>query len=264
MRRVYRDAMSFAVPADAYRRFMGRFSEPLALRFVAMLAPAPDSRVLDVGCGPGALTEALAQVVGPRRVCAVDPSAAFVAAVQRGLPEVDARTGTAERLPWRTATFDLTTAQLVLHFLPDPVAGLREMARVTRPGGRIAASVWDHGGTRGPLAVFWRAVHDVDPGAAGEHAMPGTAEGQLTDLCVEAELADVVPGALTVTVRFTDVEDWWDPFTLGVGPAGAYVAGLDDAARVALRRRCAELLPPGPFDVDATAWVVTARTPAGS
>lgn len=256
--------MSFAVPADAYRRFMGRFAGPLARRFVVMLAPAPDTRVLDVGCGPGASTEALVQVVSPRQVCAVDPSALFVAAVRRRLPEVDARIATAERLPWQSAAFDLTTAQLVLHFLPDPVAGLREMARVTRPGGRIAASVWDHAGTRGPLAVFWRAVHDLDPGASGEHGMPGTAEGQLTDLCVAADLADVVAGALTVTVRFTDVDDWWDPFTLGVGPAGAYVAGLDDAARAALRRRCAELLPPGPFDVDATAWVVTARVPAGS
>ena len=178
--------MSFAVQARAYQRFMGRFSEPLAREFVGLLGPAPGDRVLDVGCGPGALTAELAAIVGEHGVSAIDPSAPFVEALRGRLPEVDARTGVAEDLPWPDDLFDLTAAQLVVHFLSEPVVGLREMARVTRPRGRIAACVWDHAGTRGPLSVFWQAVHELHPDAPGEGGLAGTAEGQLARLCAEA------------------------------------------------------------------------------
>lgn len=150
-------------------------------------------------------------------------------------------------------------AQLVVHFLRDPVAGLAEMARVTRPQGLVAACVWDHGGGRGPLTAFWRAVHDLDPTSRGEGELPGTHRGRLGALAREAGMREVSETALTTSMRCASFEDWWAPFQLGVGLAGAYVAALDEAGRAALRGRCAAVLPPAPFTVEATAWCVTAR-----
>ncbi len=253
--------MSFDVAADAYTRFMGRFSEPLADLLVDLVDPAPGTRALDVGCGPGAMTVRLARRLGTPAVVAVDPSAPFVAAVRARLPGLEVHEADAARLPFADAAFDLVVAQLVVHFMPDPVAGLREMRRVTAPGGRLAVDVWDHAGESGPLAAFWRAVRDVDPGAPGEAELPGTRAGDLVDLARAAGWAEVTGGALTVSVPMASFADWWEPFTLGVGPAGSYVAGLDDQARARLARRCADLLPPAPFEVSATAWSVLAGQP---
>ena len=175
--------MSFDVTADAYGRFMGRFSEPLAVRFVEQARVRRGQRALDVGCGPGALTAQLVERLGTEAVSAVDPSAPFVAAARDRFPGVDVRSGAAEQLPYPDDSFDLALAQLVVHFMADPVAGLREMARVTRPGGLVAACVWDHAGGGGPLASFWQAVHDLDPQAAGESGLAGAREGHLTELC---------------------------------------------------------------------------------
>ena len=251
--------MTFAVPAAAYGRFMGRWSEPLAERFAGLLAPEPGQRALDVGCGPGALTAVLAATLGAAAVTAVDPSPPFVSALRGRLPGVRVEQARAEALPFPDAAFDLTAAQLVVPFLDDPVRGLAEMRRVTRSGGRTGACVWDHAGGSGPLALFWRAVADLDPRSRGEAAMPGTAQGQLVELAGAAGLREVDPAALTVQVTFADADDWWEPFTLGVGPAGDHVAGLDDAGRRALRARCRELLPPAPFTLTATAWAVVGR-----
>lgn len=253
--------MDFAVSAEAYDRFMGRFSEPLAAQFVHLLDPRPDDRVLDVGCGPGALTTALTARVGAERVAAVDPTPTFVAALRDRCPGVDVRVGSAEQLPWPTASFDLTVAQLVVHFMTDQVAGLSEMARVTRPGGRVAASVWDHAASRGPLSYFWRAVADLHPGTRGDTPRPGSQEGELARFCVAAGFEEVAESELTVVLSFDDFDDWWHPFTLGVGPVGAFVARLSDEERNRLRDRFAELLPPPPFEISATAWVVTAVVP---
>lgn len=251
--------MSFDVPADAYARFMGQYSEPLAERFVERAGVRQGQRALDVGCGPGALTARLVERLGAPAVAAIDPSAPFVDALRARLPDVDVRSGVAERLPFDDDGFDLSLAQLVVHFMTDPVAGLTEMARVTRPGGIVAACVWDHAGGGGPLATFWRAVHDTDPAARDESDLAGAREGHLAMLCEAAGLADIEPTRLTVSLRFATFADWWEPFTLGVGPAGAYVAQLDDPRRVALRTRCAQLLPSAPFEVDASAWCVRAR-----
>jgi SAM-dependent methyltransferase len=250
--------MSFDVAADSYRRYMGRFSEPLAPLFADFADVRPPSTALDVGCGPGALTGPLVDRLGPDAVAAIDPSAPFVAAARDRFPGVDVRPGTAENLPFDEGTFDVALAQLVVHFMTDPVAGLAEMRRVTRRGGTVAACVWDHGGTGGPLSTFWRAAQDVDPSVVGEAALAGSREGHLGELCTAAGLAGVVSGAVTVAVPFATFEAWWDPFTLGVGPAGAYVAGLDDAGRSALRARCAELLP-APFEISALAWAARGR-----
>ena len=252
--------MSFDVNADAYARFMGRYSEPLAVQFADLADVASGDRALDVGCGPGALTARLVERLGADAVSAVDPSPTFVEAVRARLPGVDARAGFAEQLPFHDNTFDAAMAQLVVHFMGDPVAGLREMARVTRPGGVVAACVWDHAGGGGPLAAFWRAVREIDPGAHDESELPGAREGHLAQLCEAAGLQHVEPTTLSVAASFPTFDDWWEPFTLGVGPAGAYVAGLDEAAREALRDRCAQLLPPAPFEVAASAWTVRART----
>jgi SAM-dependent methyltransferase len=247
----------FEVAAEAYGRFMGRFSEPLAEEFLALLDPAPGQRALDVGCGPGAMTARLADRLGASAVAAVDPSPSFIAAVRKRLPGVDVRAGAAESLPFPDGAFDVCVAQLVVHFMADPVAGLAEMGRVVKPGGRVAACVWDHGGNTGPLSPFWNGVRQWDPRSSGEFTLPGSRAGDLEDLCRRAGLDGVEGSRLTVTVGFSTFEEWWEPFTLGVGPAGAYVASLSEQDREAVRRACAETLPP-PFEIAAAAWCVTA------
>ena len=256
----YIRVVTFLVSADAYSRFMGRFSEPLAERFVEAVGVRPGQRALDVGCGPGVLTGELVKRLGEDNVSAIDPSAPFIAVVRDRFPGVDVRSGEAEKLPFPDDSFDLTLAQLVVHFMSDPVTGLSEMGRVTRDSGVVAASVWDMAGGGSPLSTFWRAVRDIDPKARDESGRPGAREGHLAELCHAAGLRDIEPTSLTVNVRFPTFADWWEPYTLGVGPAGAYVTGLDDAAREALRARCESLLPPEPFEVAASAWCVRARS----
>lgn len=251
--------MSFDVDASAYDRFMGRFSRPLAAKFVALAHVAAGQRALDVGCGPGALTEELVARLGSAAVSAIDPSEAFVAAVRSRQPDVDVRCGVVEALPFPDNQFDLALAQLVVHFMRDPEVGLSEMARVTRPDGVVAACVWDHAGGGGPLSLFWRAVADLDPTAPDESGLAGAREGHLVAMFERIGLRLVEPATLTVRVSFATFSDWWEPYTLGVGPAGSYVAALDSARREELAAHCAELLPPAPFDIDASAWAAVAR-----
>lgn len=246
--------MGFEVTPEVYFRFMGRFSEPLAAKFAAALEIPAGARALDVGCGPGALTAQLVARLGVDAVSAVEPSESFGAAVRARFPGLRVLAGVAESLPLPDDSVDLTVAQLVVHFLSDPVAGLTEMARVTRPGGTVAANVWDHAGNGGPLDAFWRAAHDLDPDAPGEAALPGTREGHLAELFRTAGLRDVVSWSESVGARYETVDEWWATFTLGVGPAGAYVAALGDTERDAVRARCAELLPAAPFEIPAVAW----------
>ncbi len=250
--------MSFDVGADVYTRFMGQYSEPLAVQFAALADLSPGQRALDVGCGPGALTAQLVERLGTAAVAAIDPSESFVAAMRARFPGFDVRHGVAEQLPFPDDVFDAALAQLVVHFMDDPIAGLRDMGRVTRPGGHVLACVWDHAGTSGPLSLFWRAVAELDPAAPTEANLAGARGGHLAELCESAGLRDIESTTLTVRVSFATFDDWWEPYTLGVGPAGAYVARLDESARGRLRARCAELLPTAPFEVEARAWCVTA------
>jgi SAM-dependent methyltransferase len=246
--------MSFAVDAVAYDRFMGRYSVPLAPQLADLAGVSPGQRVLDVGCGPGALTAELVRRVGPDAVSAVDPSQTFAAAARKRHPGVDVHRAAAERLPFSDRAFDAALAQLVVHFMADAVAGLREMARVTRPGGVVAACVWDHAGGRGPLGVFWRAARELDAEARDESDLAGGREGHLAQLFEHAGLRDVEETALTVDVEHPSFEEWWEPFTLGVGPSGSYAAGLDPERQARLRELCRERLPSSPFVVAARAW----------
>jgi SAM-dependent methyltransferase len=252
--------VSFDVGADAYGRFMGRYSEPLAAKFVALAGVMEGQRALDVGCGTGVLTAELVERLGAGAVSAVDPSESFVEAVHSRYPAVDVHHAAAERLPFPDDVFDCALAQLVVHFMTDPVAGLREMARVTRGGGLVAACVWDHAGGTGPLAVFWRAVLELDPHAHDESGLAGAREGHLVELFAAAGLQRINSTVLTVRVRFASFDEWWEPFTLGVGPAGAHVARLDATRRDEVRARCAQLLPHGtPIDIVASAWTALGR-----
>jgi SAM-dependent methyltransferase len=252
--------VSFDVSADAYLRFMGRYSEPLAVQFADLAGVRRGQRVVDVGCGPGALTAELVSRAGADAVGAVDPSPSFAAAVRERLPGVDVRLSAAEQLPFPDGAFDAALAQLVVHFMADPVAGLREMSRVTRPGGVVAACVWDHAGGRGPLTAFWSAVRELDPAADDESGLAGVRDGHLAQLFAQAGLGGTQVTTLTVQVRHASFEHWWEPFTLGVGPAGSYVASLAPERRAALREQCRRLLPAAPFQISATAWAATSVT----
>jgi SAM-dependent methyltransferase len=243
--------VSFEVAGAAYDRFMGRYSRPLAPQLADLAGVAAGQRVLDVGSGPGALSAELVERLGAAAVVAVDPSAPFVDALRERLPGVEAAQASAEALPFGDGVFDAALAQLVVHFMSDPIAGLREMGRVTRAGGVVAACVWDHAGGRTPLTVFWRAARELDPDARDESGLAGAREGDLADLLRRAGLEDVVTAELEVPFEAASFEAWWEPFLLGVGPAGQYVAGLEEEARAALRERCRALLPGAPR---AVAW----------
>jgi SAM-dependent methyltransferase len=246
--------MMFDVAAEAYDRFMGRYSVQLSPQLADLAAVSAGERVLDVGCGPGALTAELVARVGEDAVSAVDPSETFVAAARERHPGVDVQVATAEQLPFPDGAFDAALAQLVVHFMTDPVAGLREMKRVTTPGGIVVACVWDHAGDRTPLSAFWQAARELDPATHDESALPGAREGQLGELFAEAGLTSVEETSLEATSRFESFEEWWELFTLGVGPAGAYARRLDDESLARLQARCAEVLPSAPFTLSTWAW----------
>lgn len=252
--------MAFDVAADAYDRFMGRYSSPLAVELLGAVGVAVGDRVLDVGCGPGILTRHLAALVGADHVTAVDPSAPFVAATRERLPGVEVHQTGAEHLPCDDAGFDHALAQLVVPFMADPLAGISEMRRVTRPGGTVAATAWNHAADgNGPLSPFWRAVQAVDPGAYDESPLVGGRDGELVALFRDAGIGDVRQLALTVHVVHPSFEEWWEPYTGGVGPAGDHVARLDERDRRRLRDQAREMLGDGPITITGTAWCALGR-----
>jgi SAM-dependent methyltransferase len=246
--------VSFDVPADAYDHFMGIHSRQLSPQLVELAGIARGDRVLDVGCGPGALTTELVDRLGAKSVAAVDPSEPFVAAAIQRHPEVDVRRAAADALPFPDGSFDASLAQLVVHFMPDPVSGLREMARVTRAEGVVAACVWDHAGERSPVAPFWQATRELEIGAEDEFGLPGARPGHLVELFEASGLRAVDGTLLGVSVEYARFEDWWEPFGFGIGPAGACFVGLDADAQARLRDRCEQLLTAGPFTLESFAW----------
>ena len=252
--------MSFEVAAAAYHRLIGRYSVPLAPRFADFAGVGEGVRVLDVGCGPGQLTAELAS--RGAAVAAVDPSQAFVAACAGAVPEADVRAGSADALPWADATFDAVLSQLVLNFVPDPDAAVRELARVTRPGGTVAACTWDRDGGFRMITALVEAAHSI--GAPMPH--PGSVmdyrrEAELADLWRRTELDDVETTGIEVEARYDDFDDYWGGFLTGIGPDGGYVLSLDEDARAALREATRRQLgsPDGPFTLTALAWAVRGR-----
>ena len=245
--------MSFDVAADAYDRYMGKYSRLLSPQLADFAGVRSGHRVLDVGCGPGALTAELVARVGASAVAAVDPSESFVAAARDRHPGVEVVRASAEKLPFPGRSFDAVLAQLVVHFMADPRIGLAEMGRVTRQEGVIAACVWDHAG-QGPLELFWRAARQLDPGVDDESRLPGVREGHLAELFEAAGLEQVEATVLWVSLAHPTFEAWWEPFTKGVGPAGSFLAGLNADQQVELRERCRALVPEAPFVVTARAW----------
>jgi len=245
--------VSFDVAADAYDRFMGRYSRLLSPQLADFAGVQSGQRVLDVGCGPGALTAELVARVGAADVAAVDPSESFVAAARERNPGVEVVQASAELLPFPSGTFDAAVAQLVVHFMADPIAGLAEMARLTRRGGVVAACVWDHAG-QGPLSLYWRAAREIDPEVDDESHLAGVREGHLAALFDAAGLHEIQDGVLWVSVEHATFESWWEPFTRGVGPADTFLAGLSPDRQVELREACRAMLPATPFSITARAW----------
>lgn len=255
-------SVHFVAPAEQYDRFMGRYTPTLAAALVDAAGVGSGMRVVDVGCGPGGLTSELSRRAGARNVAAIDPAAQFVAACQERHPEADVRQGVAEELPWADGQFDAALSSLVIGFMRDPDRGVREMARVTRPGGTVAACMWDiAGGGMTMLRLFWSAARQVDPGVEGERRMAGTEEGDIVVRFERAGLADVIGTALTARADYAGFDDFWEPFTFAVGPAGHYLASLPDAQQAQIRELCRAELPEGPFSLDARAWCARGTVP---
>ena len=235
---------------------MGRYSKLLSPQLADLAGVQRGQRVLDVGCGPGALTAELVRRLGAAAVTAVDPSEPFVAAARARHPGVDVSQASAEELPFPDGAFDAVLAQLVVHFMADPVAGLAEMARVTRNDGAVVACVWDHAGGQGPLTLFWAAARELDPQVHDESRLAGAREGHLAELFAAAGLREIDETSLSADLQHASFEEWWEPFTRGVGPAGAYVASLPPEGQEDLRERCRRLVRTEPFVIRAQAWAV--------
>ncbi|HEY3051126.1 MAG TPA: class I SAM-dependent methyltransferase [Gaiellaceae bacterium] len=258
-------AATFRAATDMYGRFVGRYAPSLAAVFIEVVGVEPGSRVLDVGCGPGGLATALAEVIGEENVAAVDPSQPFASVCRARLPMADVRVAAAEELPFDDDSFDQAFAQLVVNFMTDAERGVGEMKRVVRPGGTVAACTWDYADGMTMLRAFWDAANEVAPEEAAQAdegtTMRYSTREELTDLWRRVGLEGVEGGELSVTVDYEDFDDLWAPFPSGIGPAGAFCAALDPerqrALRAALSRRLGD--PSGPFDLTARAWYAVGR-----
>ncbi|MDI3407391.1 class I SAM-dependent methyltransferase [Streptomyces cavernicola] len=253
----------------AYERYMGRWSRLVADEFVAWLGCGGGLRWVDVGCGTGALTAAVAARCRPELVVGVDRSAGFVAAARTAVAEGPAWFAVADgsALPVRDSMCDVAVSGLVLNFLAAPGAAVAEAARVVRPGGTVAAYVWDYAEGMGFLRRFWDAAASLDPSAAGldEGRRFAVCDPErLRSLWAEAGLVDVAVAPLEVATVFAGFPDLWEPFLAGQGPAPGYVAALAPAARDRLRAALCEAVPTRPdgsIALTARAWAVRGRVP---
>jgi SAM-dependent methyltransferase len=256
-----------ATADSAYDRHVGRYSPALAAALITAAGVERRQRALDVGCGTGALAQALAARLGAGSVAAVDPSPASVDTCARRVPGADVRVARAEQLPFRNGDFDAALAQLVVPWMSDPQRGVAEMHRVVRPGGVVAACTWDFANGMTMLRAFWDAAVAVDRRRATQAgALDRTRlcdPDQLRELWARIGLLEVDAGALVVGADYADFDDFWWPFTAGVGGSGRYCASLDEAGREALREEVRRRLgsPTGPFRLTARAWYVRGRRP---
>jgi SAM-dependent methyltransferase len=260
-----RGVTTFRASADAYDRHIGRYGPPLAAALISAARVETGQRALDVGCGTGALTAALADLLGGEHVAGVDPSESFVEACASRLPQVRMEVGVAESLPFGDAAFDVALSQMVLNFMTDARAGVREMRRVTRPGGTVASAVWDYKEGMALLRHFWDAAVELDIAAMSrdEARMPYCRPDELERLWRAAGLEDVATSALVVEAAYDDFDDLWQPVEAGVGPSGAYAAALQPQRRAELRDELYKRLDAGesPFRLPARAWCVVGRVP---
>ena len=247
---------------EAYEPYIGRWSRLVAAEFVAWLAVADGAVWLDVGCGTGALSRTVLGAADPALVVGADPSAGFLAHARSQLAGDRARFAAADarRLPLGDARFDAVVSGLVLNFVPDPALAVREMIRVARPGGRVAAYVWDYAGRMELIRHFWDAAAALDPAAAelDEGRRFGLCQPEpLAHLFRDAGLAEVDVRPIEVPTRFRDFDDYWGPFLGGQGPAPGYALSLDEPRRAALREELRRRLPSaadGSLPLVARAW----------
>lgn len=256
--------------AEAYDRHTGRYGPQLAGAFARFAGVRPGMRVLDVGCGPGALASELASIVGPDRVAAADPSRDYVAACRRRVPGADVRVAPAEDLPFEQASFQAVLAQLVVQVLRDPRRAVRELHRVTAPSGVVAACVWDFQHGMPLLEAYWAAARDIDPEGARradtDADNPWCTPDGLRNLWTGAGLEAVETGELWATARYDDLDDAWWSFAAGVSPSGAYCQSLPKDRRAALRNEFHRRLgsPTRSFELTARAWAVRGHAAAPS
>jgi SAM-dependent methyltransferase len=256
--------------AEAYERFMGRWSRAVA-PLLADFSGAPDNgRVLDVGSGTGSLAFAIAERKPRCHVLGIDPSTEYIAFANSRNPfpdRVGFEVGDAQELHFPDATFEASISLLVFNFIPDRSKALGEVRRVTKAGGRISAAIWDYGAGMRMLRVFWDAAVSLDRRAEplDEKHMPLCRAGELSSAWKEAGLENVVEQPLEITTRFESFADYWDAFLLGQGPAGAYVRSLDGAQvetlRGEVRRRLSLAADDVAFVLPARVWAVRGTVP---
>jgi len=254
---------------DPYERFMGRWSRLLAPHLVAFASVVDGDSVLDVGSGTGALSLALLGAAPSVRVTGVDPSSAYVRSAQAKTAPERARfdVGDAQSLEFADAAFDRTLSLLAINFMPDSARALREMIRVTKPGGVVAAAVWDYGDGMQMLRVFWDEAVALDPAIAGrdERNMPLCRRGELAALWRANGLGRVEEQPIDVELSFTSFDDYWRPFLGGQGPAGSHAASLDEPKRGALeaglRKRLLGGRGDGAFTLQGRAWAARGVVP---
>ncbi|GAA3169157.1 class I SAM-dependent methyltransferase [Blastococcus jejuensis] len=249
---------------ERYEPYVGRWSRRVAERFVAWLDLPPGLRWLDVGCGTGALTEAVLLDAAPASVLGVDPSPGFLGHAAATVPDPRATfaLGDARALPVADHSVDAVVSGLVLNFVPDPAAALAEFRRAARPGGTVAFYVWDYAGGMQMMRWFWDVAVELDPAAAAQHEGSRFAlcrPDPLRDLAATAGLAGVDVTEIVVPTVFPDFDDYWTPFLSAQAPAPSYVASLDDGRRTALREALRDRLPTaddGTISLTARAWAV--------
>jgi SAM-dependent methyltransferase len=258
-------AVTFAVQADVYDSFVGRYGDSLGRELVTRAGLEPGMSAFDVGAGTGKLTGVLAAVVGEPKVSAVDPSETFVEALATRFPAANVRQAAAEDLPFAENFFDAVFAQLVVNFMSDPERGVAEMRRVATEGGEVAAAVWDYPGEMTMLTAFWRSAAALDPSGVRDcderTTMAFSERGELGALWRQAGLRAVEDGEIVVSASYSSFDELWEPFTMGVGPAGAYAAALTPGERETLREEYREQLgsPAGPFELQARAWYAVGK-----
>lgn len=250
--------------AAGYEQLMGRFSRKLALPFIDFAGLADGERIVDVGCGTGSLTFALAEAADLRGIAAVDLSPVFVAEARRRNtdPRIDIEEADACALPFEAGTFDRALSLLVLHFVPEPARAIAEMRRVVRPGGTVAACVWDHFGGLPGMRMFWDTAAMLGAGGRAARSrylfQPMMEEGEMKTAFAAEGLHDVEETALSIRMEYAGFADYFDPIAAGEGPLGKYFGSLDDGGREALELAVRDAYeggrPDGPRSFAAVAW----------